>query len=305
MKLLNLLFRRKRVHRFIEVAREFIDRNALENDLNPDTVKKHESILSNILMFLMSESKRDIEISGIKPPIMEALKFWLHKNLPTCTASHAARHIEFCKRVLKYSSVMGYVEFSPIEPVKTRRDPTKEVIQLEPLEIIKMIRRSFASDSYNIVCDLYLFQCFTGLSYGDLWGWEIIRDGGHQFITSRRKKTDRTFCTPYTPQVDVILRRYDGKLPKITNQQYNRVLKEVAFHLNIDKHLTTHTARKTFATLKNNQGFSLETIADMMGNTPEVARKHYIKGTRSRLINEMDRLKEDTLNGGSVIGTIL
>lgn len=288
--ILNLFRKQKPQHQFLEVAREFIDKNALENHLSPDTVNKHEAIYSNISLFLLSKSMHSCHLSAITIPLMEELRYYLHKNLTTCSASHCSRHVEFCKRVLKYSAVMGYIEFSPIEPMKTRRDQTKEVVHLEPAEITKMIRRSFSSDAYNIVTDLYLFQCFTGLSYGDLWTWEIVKDGRMTFITSKRKKTSKTYCAQYTPEVEFILRRYDGRLPKITNQQYNRVLKEIAMHLNIDKHLTTHTARKTFATLKNNQGFSLETIADMMGNTPEVARKHYIKGSRERIKNEIDRL---------------
>jgi integrase/recombinase XerD len=277
-------------HLFLDVFREFLDKLAVENDLNPDTLKKHQGIYNNVSLFLLSKNHASCNLQAIKPALMEDLRLWLHTNLITCTHSHSSRHLEMCKRVLRYSVLMGYTEHSPIEPLKTKRDQTKEVIHLEEHELNKMIRRAFASDMYNIVADLYLFQCFTGLSYGDLWSWEIIQDGRFKFITSKRKKTGKGYCSEYTPQAEVILRRYNGQLPKITNQQYNRVLKEIAVLLNIKKNLTTHTARKTFATVKNNEGFTLETIADMMGNTPDVARKHYIKGSRERLKLEIARL---------------
>lgn len=277
-------------HLFLDVFREFLDKLSVENDLNPDTTKKHQGLYNNVSLFLLSKNHTSCNLQAIKPALMEDLKLWLHTNLVTCTHTHSARHIEMCKRVLRYSVIMGYTEHSPIEPLKTKRDTLKEVIHLELPEINKMIRRAFASDMYNVVADLYLFQCFTGLSYGDLWSWEIIQDGRFKFITSKRRKTGKTYCSEYTPQAEVILRRYTGNLPKITNQQYNRVLKEIAVLLNIRKNLTTHTARKTFATIKNNEGFTLETIADMMGNTPDVARKHYIAGSRERIKGELERL---------------
>lgn len=275
---------------FLDVFREFLDKTAVENDLSPDTIKKHQGLFDNIHLFLYTKNLKDCRLSDIKIPLMEELKMWLHTRLTSCTVTHSARHIEMCKRVLRYAVIMEYIEYSPLQALKTKRDRTKEVIHLEPHELVKMMGRSFTSEAYNIVTDLYLFQCFTGLSYGDLWSWHLVRDGKFCFITSERVKTGKTYCTIYTPQAEAILNRYNGSLPKITNQQYNRVLKEVAVLLNINKNLTTHTARKTFATIKNNEGFTLETIADMMGNTPDVARKHYIKGSRERIKNELRRL---------------
>lgn len=277
-------------HRFLDVFTEFVDKVTIENDLGHATIKKHQAIYNNVSLFLLAKNLTSCNLNAITPALMEDLKLWLHSTLITCSHTHASRHIEMCKRVLRYSVLMGYSQYSLIEPLKTKRDLTKEVIHLEEHELNKMIRRSFKSDMYNVVTDLYLFQCFTGLSYGDLWSWEIIKDGRFTFITSKRRKTGKTYCSQYTPQAEVILRRYDGNLPRITNQYYNRVLKEISALLNINKALTTHTARKTFATVKNNEGFTLETIADMMGNTPDVARKHYIKGSRERMKGELTRL---------------
>jgi integrase/recombinase XerD len=305
MKLFSL-FRRKPVHRFAEVAREFISRVATENNLDPSTTESHENYLNNFLMFLMHKHMYECELKKVTIPLLEDYKYWLRETRKTTTGATHSRNVEFIKRIMRYAIRMQYIESSPVSEVETNRGPAKEVIHLEPLEVVKMIRRAFESDMYNIVTDLYLFQCFTGMSYADLWNWQVIRDGSHQFFTSRRRKTGKAYSTPYTPQAEVILKRYDGNLPKITNQQYNRVLKEIAQLLNIHKTLTTHTARKTFATLKNNQGFSLETIADMMGNTPEIARKHYIKGSRERMKGELDRLRTNQAFPGEFqIGTIM
>lgn len=292
MKRLLSIFRRQPAPKrtFLELLREFIDKSAIENCLVEATIKKAEGYYNNISIFLHTQKMHDCKIEDFKIKTAEGLKYWLHKNLPTCSVSHASRHLELCKRALKYAVVMEYIEHSSIEVIETKRDRPKEVVYLTQKEIDKMIAASFRSDIYNIVTDLYLFQCFTGLSYGDLWSYQIINEDGFTWITSRRSKTDKTYCSEYCSFAKVINDKYNGILPRIANQTYNRIIKEVAALLNIDKHLTTHTARKTFATIKNNEGYSHEAIADMMGNTPEVARKHYINVTRERLKTEIIRL---------------
>lgn len=294
MKRLLALFRRKadKQYKFTDVVKEFIDKTTTEQNLTEATIGKYQCLYNNVSLFLHSVRMQDCYLPEIKVRVMEDFRFWLHKNLKTCTVSHCSRHIEFCKRVMKYAVLMEYIEHSPIEPLETKRDPDKEVIHLEQMELTKMLKANFKNDIYNMVTDLYLFQCFTGLSYGDLWSYEILQDGKFTWITDKRNKTGKTYCVEYTPLARSISDKYNGQLPRITNQGYNRILKEVALLLNINKHLTTHTARKTFATRKNNEGYSLETIADMMGNTPQVARKHYIKGSRERLKNEISKLTQ-------------
>lgn len=271
----------------MELLHEFIEKSTVENCLCEATIKKTNAYKSNINLFLHSEKMQSCQIEDFKIKTAEGLKFWLHKNLTTCSVSHASRHLELCKRALKYAVIMEYIEHSPIEPIETKRDRSKEVVYLTQREIDKMIKANFKNDIYNIVSDLYLFQCFTGLSYGDLWSYQVIQEDGFVWITNRRSKTDKTYCAEYCSFAKTINDKYNGKLPRVANQTCNRIIKEIALLLNIDKHLTTHTARKTFATIKNNEGYSHEAIADMMGNTPEVARKHYIHGTRERLKTEI------------------
>jgi site-specific recombinase XerD len=275
---------------FVDLLNEYIEKSALENCLTEATVKKTRAYYSNISLFLHFQKMQSCLITDFKAKHLEELKFWLHKHLTSCTVSHCSRHLELCKRALKYAVIMEYIEYSPLEAVKTKRDQPKEVVNLELSEIQKLKRAQFASDIYTTVRDLYLFQCYTGLSYGDLWSFTLVEESNITWITNRRSKTEKTYCAQFTDTAAEILAKYSGHLPRLANQTYNRIIKEIALMLNIDKHLTTHTARKTFATLKNNEGYSLETIADMMGNTPEVARKHYINGTRDRIRNEIFRL---------------
>lgn len=278
---------------FLAVLNEYIEKSALENCLTEATVRKTERYYNNISLFLHTQKMQQISLSEIRARHLEELKYWLHKNLVSCSVSHASRHLELCKRALRYAVLMEYIEFSPLESVKTKRDPIKEIVHLEDNELKRLVRSSFQSDILNVVRDLYLFQCFTGLSYGDLWSFDLVQEGNITWITNPRVKTEKTYCAQYTRAADDLLKKYGGTLPHIANQTYNRVLKEIALILNIPKHLTTHTARKTFATIKNREGYSLESIADMMGNTPEVARKHYIRIGRERLRNEIERLGLD------------
>ena len=68
----------------------------------------------------------------------------------------------------------------------------------------------------------------------------------------------------------------------------------MALDIGIKKCITTHIGRKTFATLKRHEGYSIPAISDMIGNTEEVTRKHYVSPGKELIINEMVRLKKVT-----------
>jgi integrase len=77
---------------------------------------------------------------------------------------------------------------------------------------------------------------------------------------------------------------------KYVNAFYNRELKEIARRLKIRKRLTTHSGRKTFATLQNEAGWSIESIALMLGhNSIKTTETHYIGRTPKRLFDELHR----------------
>jgi integrase len=277
---------------FVDVLKEYIDKKSVESCLTESAIKKNEYAYNNITLFLHSQEATKMTLTEVRAKTMESLKYWLHKNLVTCSAEHTSRHINLCKAAMRYAIRMEYIVTSSIEAVETKRDKPKDVVYLNENEIKKLAVYQFPKDVHRITADLYLFQSFTGLSYADLYRFKIIREGGMNWIVGEagREKNGVAYHVPLFDAAQELLSKYNGQMPYLCNQTYNRNLKNIARMLNINKKLTTHTARKTFATLKDQEGWSIDSIADMMGNTPEIARKHYINHSKKRVESEFLRL---------------
>ena len=146
--------------------------------------------------------------------------------------------------------------------------------------------------------DMFLFGCFTGLSYIDiktLTPEHFETDGaGRIWIKKRRVKTGVLSRIPLLPIAKMILDKYKGGdklLPIQDAADVNKYLKDIAILCGIDKRITFHTSRHTFATtvtLSNN--ISLEVVSKMMGHTNTRMTTHYAKLIDRCIGEQMDRI---------------
>jgi integrase len=288
--------------RLLLIAREYLDNEVRENNLASSTQKKYNTFHKNLSIFIRTKYRdREITVADVDIPMMVEFKSWLHQNLKSCSLTNSAKHIETIKRIMDYSVLMKHIPYNPISSFKAKRDKVKEVINLEPEELMRIEKAVFVCDEYYLVRDLYLFQCYTGLSYIDLWRYELeentIREYGITksitLVTSigGRGKTGKKYWAELTPQAKYIHDKYKGDFPKLDNSRYNRYLKELMNHIGIKKYLTTHTGRKTFATVKDGEGYSMPTIAAMLGNTEQVARTAYVNQTKKKVLSEISELQ--------------
>lgn len=288
---------------FLTVGRQFLENEVRENHRSESTKKKYNTFLNNLVRFLKSRDQEHLPIDQVDITLMLEFKTWLHKSLKSCSLTNSAKHIETCKRILDNAVLLKYIPFNPISAMKTKRDKVKEVINLEPEEITKIEKAIFVCDEYYLIRDLYLFQCYTGLSYVDLWRYQVeknvIVDKGIKreilLVTSTggRGKTGKKYWSELTKPAKYIHDKYKGQFPVIDNARYNRYLKELMHHIGIKKYLTTHTGRKTFATVKDQEGYSMPVIAGMLGNTESVARTAYVNENKKKILNEIHRIKKN------------
>ena len=148
--------------------------------------------------------------------------------------------------------------------------------------------------------DVFIFACFTGLAYGDVKTLQpnhIITDGeGRMWIHKKRVKTGILSRIPLLPIPKLILEKYKGGdklLPIVDCSSTNIYLKEIATLCNINKTVTFHTARHTFATtvtLTNH--VSLEVVSKMMGHTNTRMTERYAKVIDQYISEEMDKLEQ-------------
>jgi integrase len=160
-------------------------------------------------------------------------------------------------------------------------------------------------DRLNHVRDVFVFCCYTGLSYVDvekLTPKQIVKGhDGENWINIDRTKTGSASNIPLLSKATNILQKYknhpqilsSGKvLPVISNQRINAYLKELATLAKIDKNLTFHAARHTFATTVTlSNGTPIETVSSMLGHKNFKTTQIYAKVVQEKISNDMKKLQ--------------
>ena len=217
---------------------------------------------------------------------------------------------------MSFAVEMEYIPFNPIAGIRKKHvAKSRTCLTQGELEMLK----KFESDKKHLeeVRDTFLFSCYTGLSFGDILTLtknDLITDmNGNKAISKVREKTHRSrqieFFVPLLPSALALLKKYQDHswcliknvlLPVRCNQMYNRMLKEICCLCTIEKNLTTHVARHTFATtITQDNGISLEAISEMLGHTQIRTTQIYSKTTIRRVTNEMYQLVKNNLNENS------
>lgn len=274
---------------FIDVLDEYVQRYVKENQLSELTVQHYSQRFRSIHLFLTVKGLTQITLDEVKSRVMEDLRSWLFTTLTTCSKRHASLHIDLCKRAIQYAVMMEYTSHDWISPIKGQRDKPKPVIHLTMEEVRKLIAHDFRSDMYNVVAKMFAFQCFTGLSYCELFTFKLTDINGRLWMDSTRDKTGKTEYVYMFDEARDILGYFGGRIPDVPNQTCNRILKEIAGALKIDKKLTTHVGRKTHATLLDEMGVSSKTIARQLRNTERICEESYISKSHKRTENEFER----------------
>lgn len=143
------------------------------------------------------------------------------------------------------------------------------------------------------VRDLFVFQLYTGLSYADTQTFNI---GDYKMIdgvwrnTGERIKTGVPYTSQLLPPVVEILQRYDMKVPRIDNSEYNLLLKGLGMACGIERPLHSHMARHTFATFMLRNGVPIENVSKMLGHTNITQTQRYAKVIAQSVHNDFDMI---------------
>lgn len=215
------------------------------------------------------------------------------------------KHLKFLKKLLNLAVANSYISYNPVNAYKVEREPV-EVDFLDEEELRKIINFDTPLPRLERAKDMFLFGCFTGLSYIDiktLTPEHFEKDSaGRIWIKKRRVKTGVLSRIPLLPIAKLILDKYKGGkklLPIQDPADINKYLKDIAILCGINKRICFHLARHTFAstvTLANN--ISLEVVSKMLGHTNTRMTAHYAKLIDKCIGEQMDKLM-DTFTGDS------
>lgn len=204
----------------------------------------------------------DININEITPMWIEGFySFLIKSGNKNNTANTKMKHI---KRILRTAKEEGIISTMPFT-MKLHNDKlTYETLSLD--EIKKIREKTFATDRLNKIRDCVVVALYTGLAYTDLKTLtkENVQD---KVIIKRRNKTDIQATIPLFPFVKEILERWNYKLPVPSNQRMNEYLAEIIDICQINKHITCHSLRHTYATILLNNGVDLTTVSKCCGHS--------------------------------------
>lgn len=195
-----------------------------------------------------------------------------------CCHNTVMRMLRNFKTVTIRAIKLGLMKQDPFVNYKIRFEKVDRGF-LTDEEIEKLMKKEFSIKRLEQVRDIFVFSIFTGLAYIDvanLTGKNIVTLDGKQWIMTRRQKTDVPTNVLLLDIPRMIIEKYklmmtdDDKgrlLPILSNQKMNAYLKEIADICGIEKRLSFHLARHTFATMALTKGVSIESVSKMLGHT--------------------------------------
>ena len=305
-KLLNKNNNNKTLFELIEFHNQDF-KSRLGIDYAFSTLEKYDILHRKMLLFLKSKyAKTDIRLKDLSLQLISNFEFHL-KSVDNNQHNTAIKYIKNLKKIMNFGILHGWIETNPFERYKaTYKDVDR--IYLTQTEVFAIKNTDFKSQRLNLVCDVFIFQCYTGLAYTDLKNLTIsnISPGidGNKWIITRRQKTDVRAAIPLLPIAEEILARYQN-VGKLTDsslfafysiQKFNSYLHEIAELCSINKNLTSHVGRRTFATtIALANGISIETISKLLGHASTKITAQYAVVTDLKISKDMLELREKLL----------
>jgi len=275
------------------------------NGFEANTLKGYNTSIKHLTGFLQKEyGKSDIEIGLLNHAFITGFEFYLKTDCK-CSGVSAAKYIKHLKKIVNHCIANSWLKQNPFINFKSTAK-AKERTYLTQQELDTIANKKFSIDRLMQVRDIFVFCCYTGLSYADVKKLKRNEIGigvdGEQWIFTSRQKTDTSSSVPLLPVAVEILKCYQDHpqcenkgllLPVLSNQKMNAYLKEIADLCGIIKHLTFHLARHTFATTVTlSNGVPIETVSKMLGHTILKTTQHYAKILDTKVSQDMATLKK-------------
>jgi site-specific recombinase XerD len=271
----------------------------------PGTLERYTTSLKHTIEFMQWKyNVSDIDITKIDHAYITDYEFWL-RSIRNCNNNTAVKYIKNFNKIIKLCLANDWLDKNPFANYKAK---VKEVerVYLNEDEIQSIINKDFNTERLSLVRDIFLFSCFTGLAYIDVKNLtkSHISYGidGEKWIFTHRQKTESASKIPILPVTQMIIDKYenhpqcnneDKLLPILSNQKMNAYLKEIAGVCEIEKELTFHIARHTFATTVTlTNGVPIESVSKMLGHKNLRTTQHYAKVLDRKVSEDMKILKD-------------
>ena len=244
-------------------------------EITQATYQKYLVTRKHLADFLQeNRGRKDIAPGELDLMMINDFDSYLRTEL-SMQQNSATKTVRFLKTVVLFMIRCGAIERDPFANYRFRwKQVSRSFLSEEELKSI--MERKMVTPRLETVKDIFIFSCFTGMSYIDI---DNLKESN--IVTMNGKK---------------ILHKYEGKdkkgrlLPILSNQKMNAYLKEIANVCGIEKKVTFHVGRHTFATMTYNMGVSIETVSRMLGHKDIETTQIYARLLTSRISEEMNRI---------------
>lgn len=244
----------------------------------------------------------DLSLSDFTGEVIRAYEVYLKTHKDLCQNT-LIRYMKALKKITNRCLANDWIQKYPFAGIKFQEEPTEpEFLTLE--EVDRIYNCNPGSKRLEVIKDMFLMSAFTGLAFTDvsqLTEDHIVTDNdGNKWIRKPRQKTKQMSNIPLLDIPLAIIEKYQGDkkaakkgvlLPIPCNQVMNRYLKEIAEICKINKPLTMHTARHTYATLCLSQGLSLKNISKILGHARVKMTERYDCVLVSSILHDMNPIR--------------
>lgn len=267
----------------------------------PATLQKYNVCKRRFAEFLQQNYKRsDLKLSELTFTVIREFDIYL-RTIVGQNPNTATKTMKTFKTIVILGGKMGVIHHDPFLNHRFHLEPVNRGF-LTDEEILKIANKQLGLQHLELVRDIFIFSCFTGLAYIDVANLtpdHIVTIGDKQWIMTQRQKTSVSTNVLLLDIPKSIIAKYgdqtyrEGKLfPMLSNQKTNAYLKEIADICGIKKNLTFHLARHTFATMSLSKGVPIESVSKMLGHTNIKTTQIYARITNKKIEHDMERLAE-------------
>ena len=274
----------------------------VNKDFAPGTLERYNTCYKHVEDFIKLKYKRsDMCLFEINPMFIRNFEYYL-KTTRNCSNNTTIKYIKNFKKIIRIAMANGWMKEDPFRNIKYHLDDV-DMAYLTEEELKLLMNKHFEIERLQLVRDTYVFCCFTGLAFVDVASLkytDIEDKSGKLWIKKKRQKT-KNWCTiPLLEPAIQLMNKYKENprciangyvLPVLSNQKMNAYLKEIADLCGINKNLSTHTARHTFATTVTlaNQ-VSMEVVSKMLGHSSINMTKKYARVVDDLVSRDMQKL---------------
>jgi len=266
-------------------------------DLKLSTWKKYMYNNQHLKEFVQSKYGKDVSLKKLNITFIEEFEYWLKvsKNQKQITINKSLQRF---RKPIRIAASQGLIKIDPFSSHKVKT-VKNEVVFLNTEELKLFEETPLSQSRLEKVRKLFVFCCYSGLAYAEMTALNLshIQKGfdGKDWICIVREKTSNEVSVPVLPKAEQLMKSLEfyenNGFPKISNQRFNSYLKEIAFILDIEKRVTHHTARKTFAStvlLYNN--VPMEVVQKLLGHSSiTITEQSYGKILKKQVSEQMSK----------------